>query len=282
MRRRWMLGIVMAAGWRSGAGQASVTTWITLPAGPTVGDTVWIERHFSLAPGWRLRPGRLESGDDVESLGDAVIVREGTTWIVRYPATTWSPGPRTVAMPPVWRLGPDAQADSVLGGTATFVVNAVIPDSIASPAPRPALDPLRTERRAWLPVLLTVTVVLGSMAGALWWRRRPPRAAPVMPSAVPKPGIGDTRWLDAGEARAVATRASNRLRVALAATVPEAHLGLSTTDCLAAARRARPGAFDEVADVLGALDQVAFASRSTADVVQLANRARALAGALKR
>jgi hypothetical protein len=282
MRRRWMLGIVMAAGWRSGAGQASVTNWITLPAGPTVGDTVWIERHFSLAPGWRLRPGRLERDEDVESLGDAVIVREGTTWIVRYPATTWSPGPRTVAMPPVWRLGPDAQADSVLGGTARFVVNAVIPDSIASPAPRPALDPLRTERRAWLPVLLTVTVTLGSMAGALWWRRRPPRAAPVMPPAVPKPGIGDTRWLDAGEARAVATRASNRLRVALAATIPEAHLGLSTTDCLAAARHARPGAFDEVADVLGALDQVAFASRSTADVVQLANRARALAGALKR
>lgn len=282
MRQRWMLGIVMAAGWRSGAGQAAVTSWITLPGGPTVGDTVWIERHFSLSPGWRLRPGRLESGEDVESLGDAVILREGATWIVRYPVTAWSPGARSVAMPPTWRLGPDAQADSVLGGTATFVVKAVIPDSLSSPAPRPALNPLRTERRAWVPVVLTVTVVLGSLAGALWWRRRAPRTAPVIPPAVPKPGIGDTRWLDAGEARAVATRASNRLRAALAAAVPEAHLGLSTTDCLAAARRARPGAFDEVADVLGALDQAAFASRPSVDVAQLANRARALAGALKR
>jgi hypothetical protein len=282
MRRRWMLGIVMAAGWRNGAGQSAVTSWITLPAGPTVGDTVWIERHFSLAPGWRLRPGRLERSEDVESLGDAVIVREGTTWIVRYPVAAWTPGTRSVAMPPTWRLGPDAQADSVLGGMATFVVKAVIPDSISSPAPRPALNPLRTERRAWLPVVLTATVVLGGLSGALWWRRRSPRAARVIPPPVPKPGIGDPRWLDAGEARAVATRASNRLRAALAATVPEAHLGLSTTDCLAAARRARPGAFDEVADVLGALDQVAFANRPSVDVAHLANRARALAGALKR
>lgn len=282
MPHGWVVVLVTLVGWHLGAGQDSAGTWRTTPARPTVGDTVWIERRFSLRAGWRLRPGRLESGEDIESLGEPAVSRSGDAWTVRYPVTAWSPGSHTVPIPPVWRLGPDAQADSVLGGIASFVVQRVIPESLAAPAPRPALDPLRAERRDFRPVLLAALGAAGSLAAALWLRRRPPRRLAGPPVNAPKGEVADSRWLEAGESRAVAARAAGRLRGALAAAVPEAHLGLSTADCLAAAQRSRPQTFPELEAVLVALDQVAFAAAPEADIVRLADRARVLAGALQR
>ena len=282
MSRRWILALALVAGRRGAAGQVADDGWRVMPARPTVGDTVWLERRFPLAPGWRLRPGRLEGGDEVEALGDPVALRSGDDWMVRYPVAAWTPGEHAMAIPPIWRLGPDAQADSVLGGTATFLVQRVIPDSTTVPVPKPALDPLRADRHDPRPVLLAVAAAVASLAAALWWRRRPPRRLPSPDVSLRRPDIADARWIDAGEARAVAARASGRLRAALAAAVPEAHLGLSTAECLAAAQRARPHAFPELATVLDALDEVAFATKSEADVRRLADRAHALAGGLGR
>jgi len=90
--------------------------------------------------------------------------------------------------------------------------------------------------------------------------------------------VPDARWLAAGEPRAVATRATGRLRAALARGVPAAHLALDTHECLGVVERARPGAaVGELRDVLEQLDRVAFASPEGADVVALAARARRLA-----
>jgi hypothetical protein len=272
----------MVAASRDGAGQDSGAEWRAVPARPTVGDTVWLERRFPLAAGWRLRPGRLDGAPDIEGLGEPSMYRTGDDWTVRYPVAAWTPGPHTVSIPPIWRLGPDAQADSVLGGTASFVVQRVIPDTATTPAPRPALEPLRGERRDPKPVLVAIAGAAASLAAALWWRRRRPRRLAPPPAGSPRPEIADARWLDAGESRAVAARAAGRLRVALAAAVPDAHLGLSTAACLAAAQRARPQGFPELATVLDALDQVAFATGSQAEVARLADRARTLAGGLER
>jgi hypothetical protein len=280
MSRRWVLALALVVGRRDAAGQTADDTWLVTPARPTVGDTVWLERRFPLPAGWRLRPGRLESGDEVESLSDPIARRSGDAWIVRYPVAAWTPGEHVLTIPPVWRLGPDAQADSVLGGTAKIQVQRVIPDSATGPVPKPALDPLRADRRDPRPVVLAAVAAVASLAAALWWRRRPPRRLPAPAMSPRKPDIADTRWINAGEARAVAARASGRLRIALAAAVPEAHLGLSTVECIAAAQRARPQAFPDLATVLGALDEVAFATGSETDVGRLADRANALAGAL--
>lgn len=282
MSRRWILALALVVGRRDAAGQAADDTWQVTPARPTVGDTVWLERRFPMPAGWRLRPGRLEGSDDIESLGDPMARRSGEVWTVRYPVAAWTPGAHAIAIPPIWRLGPDAQADSVPGGTATFQVQRIIPDSATAPAPKPALDPLRADQRDPRPVVLAVVAVMALLGAALWWRRRPPRGLPAPIVSPRKHDIADARWIDAGEARAVAARASGRLRTALAAAVPEAHLGLSTVECLAVAEQARPQAFPALATVLSGLDEVAFATRSKIDVRRLADQAHELAGDLGR
>jgi hypothetical protein len=282
MWRRWIVTLAAVSGWQDSAGQSPGEEWRIAPARPTVGDTVWLERRFALPPGWRLRPGRLDGGDAIEPLGEPTVYRAGEDRVVRYPVTAWTPGSHTVSIPPVWRLGPDAQADSVLGGTARFVVQAVIPDTTTAPAPKPALAPLRSARRDLGPVLLAFAAATTSLAAGLWWRRRAPRRLDAAPARALKPEVADARWLDAGEMRAVAARAAGRLRRAVAAAVPAAHPGLSTADCLALVQRAHPQAFPELAVVLEGLEQVAFATAPKADVASLAERAQTLVGALER
>jgi len=102
-----------------------------------------------------------------------------------------------------------------------------------------------------------------------------------VPPAPPVPlerEVPDARWLAAGEPRAVATRATWRLRAVLARAVPAAHLALDTHECLGVVERARPGApVAELRDLLEQLDRVAFGSAQDGDVVALAARARRLA-----
>ena len=93
-----------------------------------------------------------------------------------------------------------------------------------------------------------------------------------------EPEVPDARWLVAGEPKAVAARARQRLRAAVAVAVPEAHEALSTVECLAAVGRLRADApLRELRDVLGGLDHVAFASAHGVDLAALGERARALA-----
>jgi hypothetical protein len=269
------------APWRQAAGPEE--GWMARPARPTVGDTVWLERRFPLPAGWRLRPGRLAGSEAVEPLGEPIVGRRGADWIVRYPVTAWVPGPHAVTLPPVWRLGPDGQADSLAGGTAAFDLRSVIPDTVTAPVPRPGLAPLRPLRRDPRPALLATLTAGAALAGALWWRRRQPRRIGPPAAVSPAPEVVDARWLDAGEPKAVAARAVGGLRAALARVVPEAHAGLPTADCLAKVQLHRPQApVRDLAAVLEALDRVAFASGAGPDVAALARRARALAEGLSR
>jgi hypothetical protein len=255
--------------------------WIAAPNQPTVGDTIRLERRIGAPPGWRVRAGKLASNNVAEPLADAVVFPSSASgdWIVRYAVVAWAPGDIRLDMPPLWRLGPDGSADSLPGGTAVVHVASVIPDSVRAPVPQPPLGPLRLERASPIPAVAAVLLAAGGLLILIGWRRR---AARRVVSAGPALGldaeIPDARWLAAGEPKAVAARAAQRLRTALAQAIPDAHEALSTAECLAAVERARPDApLRTLRELLEALDQVAFASAHGVDVAPLAARARALA-----
>jgi hypothetical protein len=145
------------------------------------------------------------------------------------------------------------------------------------------MEPLWTRvRRPWPPLAAAALATL-TLAGGILWRRRPPRAAPgpEPPPAVER--VPDDRWLAAGEPRAVAARAVHDLRAALWRVLPAAHPALSTFEVLAVTSRELPAEDQrELATVMQALDQVGFAAVHGAEVRALVERARAVAGRLRR
>ncbi len=252
--------------------------WVASPKQPTVGDTIRLERAIETPPGWRVRAGKLDTHMDAEQLGEAAVLAAPNGWVVRFSVVAWTPGPMSLDMPAIWRLAPDGGADSIAGGSATFRVASVIPDSVRAPVPQPALGPLLLDRASLIPVLAAVLLAGGGFLLVIAWRRRSPKvrlpSAPVAADAE----VPDTRWLAAGEPKAVAARAAHRLRRAVAHAIPDAHEALSTAECLDAVQRARPNApLRDLRELLYALDQVAFATAHGVDVAPLAARARALA-----
>ena len=271
-----ILGVV--ASWRRATAQNA--PWRASPAAPTVGDTIWLEREVPAPAGWQVRAGKLEAREDVEPLGDPAVLRSrtGGGWVVRYGIAVWTPGSHTLTLPPLWRIGPDGRSDSSAGGAASVVVASVLPDSLKAPDPRGPLGPLRLERRNAGPPLVAALLSIGLLAAGVAARRRSPRQVPSPPPVPLEREVPDARWLASGEPRAVATRATWRLRAALARAVPAAHAALDTHECLAVVERARPkAAVRELRDVLEQLDRVAFASAEGTDVAGLAARARRLA-----
>src|SRR2546426_233814 len=173
--------------------------WIAAPSQPTVGDTIRLERMVAAPPGWPVRAGKLASVTVAEPLGDAVVFASSGNWVVRYVVVAWTPGEITLDMPPLWRLSPDGTADSLSGGTATFHVASVIPDSVKSLAPQPSLGPLRLDRSSPFPVIAAVLLTGGALLLLILWRRRGPRSVVADPAglAIGAEGPG-TRWLGAG------------------------------------------------------------------------------------
>ena len=257
--------------------------WTATPAQPTVGDTVRVERTIATQAGWRVRAGKIPSGSVTEPLGDPVVLATPSpgVWRVRYAVVAWTPGSVDVDMPWLLLLGPDGTTDSVPGGTATFHVASVIPDTVKAPAPQPALGLLRLDHSSPIPALVAVLLSIGALVLMIAWRRRAPRVvaagSPAGPTAADAE-IPDSRWLSAGEPKAVAARATHRLRRAVAHAIPDAHEALSTSECLDAVERAWPNApLRDLRELLQALDQVAFATAHGVEVAPLAARARALA-----
>ena len=282
MRTARLLAILtVVASSRRAGGQG--TGWSASPSHPTVGDTVWLLRQITAPPGWRVRAGKLDGGDEVEPLSNASVLRAVGGWVVRYPVVAWSPGAHQIALPPVWRLAPDGRTDSLPGGVAWIDVRGVIPDSVSHPEPQAAIAPIRAARRNPLIPIGGMLAALGLGAAGLVWWRRPPRTAPADPQAPLEREVPDTRWLAAGEPKAVAARATARLRAAIARVEPTAPTALSTAECLAVLEhRVARAPLGQVAEVLQQLDRVAFASAHGSDVAVLAERARALARELAR
>ncbi|HET8712520.1 MAG TPA: hypothetical protein VFM23_02425, partial [Gemmatimonadales bacterium] len=120
--------------------------WTAAPERLTVGDTIRVERSIDAPAGWRVRAGKLDAHGDVEQLGDAGVTQHGNQWRVSYLLVAWQTGNVSVAMPSLWRLGPDGSTDSLPGGVVTLRIASVIPDSVTAPQPQPSLNPLRLGR----------------------------------------------------------------------------------------------------------------------------------------
>lgn len=268
--------LCVLAPWRRAAGQGGA--WTATPAAPTVGDTIWLEREVAVPAGWQVRAGKASPSDAVEPLAEPAVLRSPAGWTVRYAVVAWKPGVQRLALPPVWRLAPDGRADSVAGGVASWSVASVIPDTLKAPGPRGPLAPLRARHLDPVPPLAAIALTTVLLAAGVALRRRPPRAPSAAPRVPVEREVPDARWLAAGEPKAVAARATWRLRSAVARAVPEAHPALASPECLAVVERARPGApVRELRDLLDQLDRVAFASAHGTDVAALATMARRLA-----
>ena len=269
-----LLGVI--ASWRLATAQGA--SWDAFPATPTVGDTIWLVRALTVPAGWQVRAGKLEPTEDVEPLAEPSVRRVAGTWVVRYAVAAWKPGVHRLALPPIWRLGPDGGADSTAGGIATFSVASVIPDSLKDPTPQGALAPLRAVHHNAVPPLVAAGIATALLIAGVAMRRRAPRTLAPRAQVPVEREVPDARWLAAGEPKAVVARAMWRLRTALAKTVPDAHPALDTAECLSVVERARPHApIRELRDLLEELDRVAFASAHGTDVAALAVMARRLA-----
>jgi len=271
--------LAVVASWRLATGQGGGGTgWVVTPAAPSVGDTIWVERSVSVPAGWQVRAGKLEPGEDVEPLADPAVLRTTGGWLVRYAVAAWKPGPHKLSPPPIWLLAPDGRADSSAAGSASFRVRSVIPDSLREPSPQGMLAPLRAAHETPVPPLVTASVAVGLLIAGIAQRRRRPRVLEPAPQVPLAREVPDTRWLAAGEPKAVAARAIWRVRAALAQAVPAAHDGLDTEECLAVVQQERPDApVRELSGVLEQLDRVAFASTPSSDVAALSAMARRLA-----
>src|SRR5207253_838478 len=160
--QRILVVLSVVASWRRGTAQTA--TWSASPPGPTVGDTIWLERAIAVPTGWQVRAGKLDATEGVEPLADPAVLRSAGGWVVRYAVVAWKPGVHKLGLPPLWLLGPDGRADSTAGGTTSLSVASVIPDSLLRPSPQGLLAPLRAAHRDPLPPLAALALAAGLLA----------------------------------------------------------------------------------------------------------------------
>ncbi|MGE0353005.1 MAG: hypothetical protein AB7I33_03535 [Gemmatimonadales bacterium] len=241
---------------------------------PTVGDTIWVTRTVRVPAGDSVRPAAWSLEGPVQVLGKAEVVLARDAARIRYPMVAWEPGTHHVEVPGPVLVSPSGMEDSLRSESVTLVVRSVLPADrpdtalpVQPPAglvPRPVVSALPVVILSGLAVLLLIPV-------HWYWRRRGPRVE-VPPPPVEREPLDDTvrRWLEAGERRAVAGVAMDRLRQVVAASVPEAGEGLDLETCLAVVEQARPSwPLDELRRVLTGLDTVRYAPDSRDGVQDL-------------
>jgi hypothetical protein len=246
---------------------------------PTVGDTIWLVRTVAVPGGSAVRPASWNPTGDLETLGPPRVTTRGDSVEIAYPVVVWLAGSRTVDVPGPLLLLAGGGVDSIPAERMTVTVASVlpagVPESLLKIQP-PAQAVVRGERmlRSLLAVLLLTVLLLVPIH--LLWRRRGaplPRVPARQAAALP---LG--RWADAGEVRVVLAAATAALRDAIARAVPEATPAVDVPQVLAVVRASRPDwPHDEIAEVLGALEEARFTSEAFPDAAGLVIRAQTLA-----
>jgi hypothetical protein len=245
----------------------------------TVGDTIWVTRTVALPPGATLRPADWTAGDTIERLGPPRVTVRGDSAVVAYPVVVWHPGTIAAQVPGPLLLLDGGRIDSLAPARVELHVASVLPaQPVESLRPQPRADFVpRTTASVW--PLVVLLLLAGLLLAPLhwWWRRRGrPRPRPRLPLAA-EGGPPLDHWSDAGETRAVAAVASQRLRSLIAARMPAAHQGLDTEDLLRVIAGRRNWPVAELTDVLRSLDEARFGEVGFPDAVGLARWADELA-----
>lgn len=251
---------------------------------PTVGDTIWLVRTVAVPSGSAVRPASWNPTGDLETLGPPRVTNRGDSVEIAYPVVVWLAGSRTVDVPGPLLLLAGGGVDSIPAQQMTVTVASIlpagVPDSLLQIQPA-AQAVVRGERtlRPLIGLVLIASLLLLPVH-LLWRRRGKPLPRAVAPAV---PALPLERWADAGEARVVLAAATSSLRDAIAREVPETRTAEELPQVLAAVRAARPEwPHDEIADVLGALEEARFTPETFPDASGLATRAETLASQLRK
>ncbi|MCZ6917470.1 MAG: hypothetical protein O7I93_11880 [Gemmatimonadetes bacterium] len=256
--------------------------WEATPAVATVGDTVWLERALVVTdPAARVRLGPLEASDLLEPLRLPEVVNGPTGLVARYTVALFEPGDHVIELPDVQLVYDDGRVETLVGGAAFVQVMSVLPDADSLPPPRASRAPIAQPMSRALPATLLIAGVLACTVG--WgvarWRPRPRPEWTVTEDAPEE--IPLSRWIAAGEPRAVATVTMNRVRGEILQYVPEAGPSLDLDKWLGVVRASRPEwPLRDLTDVARALERASFAPAIPSDVIALVDEAHVLLNSL--
>jgi hypothetical protein len=254
------------------------------PPAPTVGDTITVVRTIPVATDVRARAQPLGSSLVIEPLADPVVSRGAQGITIRYTLALFEAGRHPVGVPPVELLYRDGRVELLPGDTAWVTVRSVLPsrgDSL--PPPKESLGPIaRFPTRSWpLATMVGAALVITGGWGVARRRVKPPERE-VNPRTT-EPAAPLMRWISAGEGRAVAAVAADRLRNRIAELVPEADRALSTDECITVLETQQPDwPLRDLGDTLRGLERARFASTIPSDVALLVDQVDTLLGGLAR
>ena len=257
------------------------SSWTVTPLGATVGDTIRLTRRVAATPDVRARLLPLGQAGALEPLSPPQWFYSEGDLSILYVVSLFEPGRHGIPMPDVELVYADGRAETLAGDTAWIDVLSLLPSEDSAVAPMPSRGPIARPPTSLGPVVaLVAAALLGTIIWALIrWRpvRRPtPRR---LASVVADPPI--EQWVAAGEPRAVAAVAADRLRRAIAEWLPEAGRHLHTEECIRVVLVQRQGDVGrQVADVLRALERARFSPAASADVLDVVDSAETVIGAL--
>jgi hypothetical protein len=252
--------------------------WSVVPAQVTIGDTVVLERDIEVAdPGARLQLTPIEPSPLMEPLAPPRIIGGAGGFVARYVVAMFEPGSHEVRMPDPELVYPDGRVETRVGGAAYVTVTSVLPDSDSLPPPKESREPV--PRYVAQPVL-AMLLVSGVLALSIAWglvRRRPARRPAWAAAEVEEPEVAVSRWIAAGEPRAVATFTAHRIREATRRRIPEANPSLDLETWLRVVQTHRPDwPLRELSEIMRALERACFAPAIPSDVIALADDASVL------
>jgi hypothetical protein len=259
----------------------SPSSWTVAPLGVTVGDTIRLTRRVGATPDVRARLQPLGQAGALEALAPPQWFYSEGDLSILYVVSLFEPGRHDIPMPDVELVYADGRAETLAGDTAWIEVLSLLPSEDSAVAPMPSRGPIARPPTSLLPALaLVAAALLGTLIWALIRWRPVRRPTPQRANSVrADPPI--ERWVAAGEPRAVAAVAADRLRRAIAEWLPEAGRHLHTEECIRIVLAQRQGDVGrQVADVLRTLERARFSPAASADVLDVVDSAEAVIAAL--
>ena len=225
----------------------------------------------------RLTP--IEGSLLVEPLAGPEAITASDGFIVRYVVALFETGDHTIPMPDIELVYPTGRLETLVGGEAFVTVLSVLPQGESLPAPRASREPIPRNVFRTAPAILLVVGVVALTVGWGLMRRRS-RVRPVW-AGVEKGGEDASpavsRWIAAGEPRAVATVTTHEVRVRVQQYVPEADPSLDLEDWLHTVEAHRPDwPLRELSEVMQALERASFAPAIPSDVIALTDEAQVI------